>query len=128
MKALLKTHLVYLLSCSMVVCTLPRRSGAAATWKGEASGDDAVAFASVLTTASGTFNSLRYDGWKSAFARGDSTGYEFPEDEDDDHLIRDVAVFLVVATFLAFFIVKVFIEGDEADPPVDTGGKEIPPF
>ncbi len=128
MKALLKTYLVYLLSCSMVVCTLPRRSRAASIWKGGATGDDAVASAPVSTPPSGTFNSLRYDGWKAAFARSDSTGYEFPEDEDDDHLIRDVAVFVVVAAFLAFFIVKVFLEGDEADPPVDDGGKEIPPF
>ncbi|MCZ6766384.1 MAG: hypothetical protein O7D32_05575 [bacterium] len=128
MKALLKTYLVYLLSCSMVVCTLPRRSRAASTWKGEASGDDAVASASALTTPSDSFNSLRYDGWKAAFARSDSTGYEFPEDEDDNHLIRDVAVFLVVSAFLAFFIIKVFLEGDEADEPVDEGGKELPPF
>jgi len=108
----------------MVVCTLPRKARAGSPLKGEASAADVVASEST-TTSEDSFHSLRYDGWKSAFA--DTTGYEFPEDEKDDHLIRDIAVFLVVAAFVAFFIIKVWLEGDEEPPPEEEGGKEIPP-
>ena len=113
----------------MVVCTLPRKSQAESDWKGEASADDAAAPVSPSAAPADTFDSLRYDGWKAAFARSDTTGYEFPEDEDENHLVRDITVFLIVATFLAFFIIKVWLEGDEEEDAPDTGGgKEIPPF
>ena len=61
-------------------------------------------------------------------AEADSTGdeFEFPEDEES-HLARDITVFVIVSAFVAFFVIKVFLEGDtdQTETP-DGGGKEIP--
>lgn len=60
----------------------------------------------------------------------DSTEDEFflPKEEDNKKLIRDITVFVIVSAFVAFFIIKVFIEKDEDPPPPDNNGKPIPPF
>jgi hypothetical protein len=62
-------------------------------------------------------------------AAADTTDLEFPEEEEEDtkHVFRDVGIFIVVSAFLAFFLVKVFIEGDEEEAPPEDNGKEIPP-
>ena len=58
-------------------------------------------------------------------AEPDTSEFEFPG-EENEHLVRDIAVWVVVAAFVAFFIVKVFIE-DSDDEPEDEGppGKQI---
>jgi hypothetical protein len=63
----------------------------------------------------------------SAFAFSDTTEFDFP-DEDRSHLARDITIFVIVSAFVAFFIVKVFIEDDPEEPrvPVGTGGKGTP--
>jgi hypothetical protein len=73
-------------------------------------------------------------GWKPSYsflansAPADTTELEFPieEEENRKHLIRDIGIFIVVSAFLAFFIVKVFIEEEEEAPPPEDPGKEIP--
>ncbi len=59
----------------------------------------------------------------------DSTEDDFflPEETDNRKLVRDIAVFVIVAAFVAFFIIKVFIEKDPDPPPDDPNGKPIPP-
>jgi hypothetical protein len=84
-----------------------------------------------------TLQDLKFSlgGWKPtlAFLHGsaaaDTTDLEFPEEEEEDtkHVFRDVGIFIVVSAFLAFFLVKVFIEGDEEEAPPEDNGKEIPP-
>ncbi len=62
----------------------------------------------------------------SAFA--DTTDLEFPEDEEvnQKNLVRDVSIFIVASAFVAFFLIKVFLEGDTQEPPPDDNSKPIP--
>jgi hypothetical protein len=77
---------------------------------------------------------FRLGGWKPTLAflhssaAADTTELEFPEEEEEkrEHLIRDIGIFVVVSAFLAYFLVKVFLEGDEEEPPPDDDGKVIP--
>jgi hypothetical protein len=64
-------------------------------------------------------------GAMRAYARSDTTEFEFPE-EDRKHLVRDVTVFVLVSVFVAYFIVKVFIQEDEEAPAEPPGGKPVP--
>jgi hypothetical protein len=60
------------------------------------------------------------------FAEPDTTEFEFPG-EEKNHLVRDVTIFVIVAVFAAYFIVKVFLEGDTEDEVPDEGnGKPTP--
>jgi hypothetical protein len=60
------------------------------------------------------------------FAEPDTTDFEFPG-EEKSHLIRDVTIFLIVAVFAAYFIVKVFLEGETSDEvPEEDNGKPTP--
>lgn len=67
-------------------------------------------------------------GFLAASALADTTETDFPEDEEEGkkHLVRDVGVFLIVSVFVAYFVIKVFLEGDTDQPPPDDGGKVIP--
>ncbi len=60
----------------------------------------------------------------------DSSEDEFflPKETDNKKLIRDITVFVIVSAFVAFFIIKVFIEKDEDPPPPDNNGKPLPPY
>jgi hypothetical protein len=64
-------------------------------------------------------------GALNAYADPDTSEFEFPG-EENEHLVRDITVWVIVAAFVAFFIVKVFIE-DSDDEPEDNSppGKEI---
>ena len=53
--------------------------------------------------------------------------FEFPE-EENQHLIRDIAIFVIASAFVAFFIIKVFIEEDQEEEDSGGGGKDLPPF
>ena len=62
-------------------------------------------------------------GWVVA----DTTEVDFPDEgEGQKHLVRDVAVFVMVAVFVGYFIVKVFLEGDTVEPAPPDHGKDIP--
>jgi hypothetical protein len=52
-----------------------------------------------------------------------------PDDENENHLVRDIGVFLIVSVFVAYFLIKVFLEGETEDNPPASGGKVVPnPF
>jgi hypothetical protein len=59
----------------------------------------------------------------------DTTEDDFflPEETDNKNLVRDITVFVIVTAFVAYFIIKVFIENDPDPPPDDTNGKPITP-
>jgi hypothetical protein len=64
-------------------------------------------------------------GALNAYAQPDTSEFEFPE-EENEHLARDITVWVIVASFVAFFIVKVFIEDDDEEPEDDgPPGKQI---
>ena len=61
-----------------------------------------------------------------ATSQPDTTEFEFPEDERK-HLTRDITVFVIASAFVAYFIIKVFLEGDTDDETEPTKpGKPIP--
>jgi hypothetical protein len=57
----------------------------------------------------------------------DEDDFFLPEETDHKKLVRDIAVFVIVTAFVAYFIIKVFIEKDPDPPPDDSNGKPIPP-
>ena len=78
-------------------------------------------------SSDGTFNSLRYAiPATGGFAEPDSSGFEFPEDENK-HLVRDITVFLIASAFVAIFLIKVFMEEDTEEDNPDDGGNGKPP-
>jgi hypothetical protein len=62
----------------------------------------------------------------NAYTEPDTTEFEFPE-EEKKHLVRDVTIFVIASVFVAYFVIKVFLEGDteEEDTP-GNGGKDVP--
>ena len=106
------------------------KAPASAAERGVATSDEAAGFEG-RDDGEGAFT-LR--GWRptAEFVAGsvlaDTTEVEFPGGEDGEkHLVRDVAVFVMVAAFVGFFIVEVFLknEPDETTDD-DDGGKIIP--
>jgi len=69
---------------------------------------------------------LAFGALEPAAAATDSTALLFPGDEND-HLKRDVAVFIVVSAFVAIFIIKLFIEGDDPETPDEKTVRNTPP-
>jgi len=66
----------------------------------------------------------------SALEPPDTTGdddFLLPEEKDKKKLIREIAVWTVAAAFVAFFIIKVFIEKDDEPAPAEPPGKDVPP-
>lgn len=58
----------------------------------------------------------------------DTTDDDFilPEEKSKKQLAKEIAVWVIVAAFVAFFIVKVFIEEDNEPAEEDDNGKQIP--
>lgn len=94
---------------------------------GSKTAGEAAAFRVEPETAPPTDVSLRYPlSAVHTFAQPDTTEFEFPE-EEKNHLVRDVTIFLIASAFVAYFIIKVFLEGDTEDVPEDEGnGKPTP--
>lgn len=113
---------VITLCCSVVAFGVPlRRAAAAGEWR---RGNDTAAEAAAVTLVGGFASS----GLFSA-AHGDTVGYEFPEDEEKPrNVVKDVIVWTAIAGFVAFFVIKVFLEGDTDTPEPPSGGKDAPPF
>ncbi len=61
----------------------------------------------------------------NAYTEPDTTGFEFPE-EEKKHLVRDVTIFVIASVFVAFFVIKVFLEGDTEGETTTNGGKDVP--
>ena len=73
-------------------------------------------------------------GWRptaefmAGSALSDTTEVEFPGEQDGEkHLVRDVAVFVMVAAFVGFFITEVFLKTEADETPDDDGGGKIIP-
>jgi hypothetical protein len=97
---------------------------------GKKSADEAASWQHEGTVASEGVPSLRYAVPMShSFAQPDSTEFEFPEKENK-HLARDITIFVIVSAFVAYFLIKVFLEGDKDEPDGgdDGNGKEPPPL
>jgi hypothetical protein len=56
----------------------------------------------------------------------DSTETMLFEEEEERNLIKEITVWVIGAAFVGYFIVKVFLEGDEEEPEPDKPIKEIP--
>jgi len=124
MKALLKKYIVYLLSIAIVSLTMTRPAIGAGEFdygKGTA-GEAATSRSKIPVKSASPFKALEH-----GYAYGDTTEYDFPEDEENKHVWRDVALWVIVAGFVAFFVIKVFLEGDTDETEEEEGGKEIPP-
>ena len=130
-KGPLKKLFVCVLCCSLLWLVYPKDSNAGAGMGMGSETSDRAGAPSLQELQDQEF-SLR--GWKPTLAffhssaAADTTELEFPEEEEEkrEHLIRDIGIFMVVSAFLAFFLVKVFLEGEEEERPDDGGGKEIP--
>lgn len=63
-----------------------------------------------------------------AAAQPDTTEDDFvlPEEKSKGQLAKEIAIWVIAAAFVAFFIVKVFIQEDEEPDDDDDGGKDIP--
>jgi hypothetical protein len=87
-----------------------------------------TSLASAAQPPSGEVTDLLRFGAMGFAAEPDSTEDEFDfPDEEKNHLARDITVFVIASAFVAFFIIKVFLEGDTDTPEDDGGGgKPIP--
>jgi hypothetical protein len=96
---------------------------------GKKTADEAATLREQAPAPSDSATPLRYAlPMSGGQAEPDSTEFEFPE-EEGKHLYRDIAVFTIVSVFLAYFVIKVFLEGDsEEDTQDDSGGKDPPPI
>ena len=79
-----------------------------------------------LTDRGSTQSDLR--GWSYAYALSDTAGYDFPEENEKGtmQIVKEVALWVVIAGFVAFFIVKVFLQGDTDEPEPENPPKPLP--
>jgi hypothetical protein len=62
----------------------------------------------------------------ASYAEPDTAEFDFPDD-DRKHLARDITVWVIASAFVAYFLIKVFIEQDDESTPEDQPpGKTIP--
>jgi hypothetical protein len=128
-QTLIRKLLVYGICCAFACLTYPRKTAAEKPVL-EGVGTSEEAAAPELTRAANDTYTLA--GWQpsvaflASSARADTTELEFPEDEEGKHLVRDIGIFIIVSAFVAYFIIKVFLEGDKEEPPPPENGKEIP--
>jgi hypothetical protein len=59
----------------------------------------------------------------------DTTDDDFvlPEEKSKKQLAKEIAIWTLAVAFVAFFIVKVFIEDDDEPADDGGGGKDVPP-
>ena len=96
---------------------------------GKETADEAARSPSPDSSPSDTERSLRFAvPVTGGYAQPDSTEFQFPE-EEKKHLARDITVFVIVSVFVAYFLIKVFLEGDKDEGETDDGGngKQPPP-
>jgi len=131
MMIVLERITTFAVALSMIAAGLPR--GASASWSGGAA--TAAEAAKSGTTAERRVSEREVEAGQpvlamGAFAAGyvdpDTTEFDFPED-DHKHLARDITVWVIASAFVAYFIIKVFIEKDDEPAPDDKPpGKTIP--
>jgi hypothetical protein len=129
MRWVLNKHLVFAVLFTFAVYVLPPHSSAGSTLvSGKRTSTEAAQSDDGGTKDLGKVIPLRFAVPLSHnYAQPDTTEFEFPEDEEK-HLARDITVFLIVSAFVAFFVIKVFLEGDtEEEPSPPDDGKQPPP-
>ena len=55
------------------------------------------------------------------------TGFTLPEEKSKKQITKEIVMWTLIAAFVAFFIVKVFIEKDNSSSNSGSNGKPIPP-
>ncbi|MGD8415039.1 MAG: hypothetical protein PVF33_12450 [Candidatus Latescibacterota bacterium] len=94
---------------------------------GKKSADEAATLHSQDPAPADSTPPLRYAvPLSGGYSEPDSTEFDFPE-EEGKHLYRDIAVFTIISVFVAYFVIKVFLEGDTEDNTQDDGGGKQPP-
>jgi hypothetical protein len=126
-----KRALVLLVSICLVSSGIPGNTRAGDA-RGDADARPAAAEPTAVPAAPSADDHFLRDAVASAgFAAQppDTVDDDFflPEETDKKKLYRDIAVFVIAAAFVAFFIIKVFIEKDEEPAEDDGNGKDIPP-
>lgn len=131
MRFVLNKHVVFLVLVAFASYVLPVDVIAGDSLEaGKRSAASAAEMSPQGSTPEGTVPSLRYAiPMGVGYAQPDTTEFEFPE-EEEKHLYRDIAVFVIISGFAAYFLIKVFLEGDEDDEGGDDGGggKPGPPI
>jgi hypothetical protein len=131
MRFVLNKHVVYVVLVAFACYVLPVNVFAEEPLAlGKKSADEAAKLRSQDATPSDSARSLRYAvPMTGGYAQPDSTEFEFPE-EEKKHLARDITVFVIVSVFVAYFLIKVFLEGDKDEGESDDGdnGKKPPPI
>jgi hypothetical protein len=128
-----RAMVVVLVAC-IIAAGLPRRAPATAALRGGASSPDSAASLDLDTAGNPPAPSSRHRvpgapvlalGALNAYADPDTSEFQFPED-DSETLVRDITVWVIASAFVAYFIIKVFLE-EEDDEPEDEGppGKRI---
>jgi len=120
MSRLLKQITVGTLCCALTVLAWPLRArGEGALRPGSESADEAAA---------PSFRGAGSSYLLGAYAFADTTGYDFPEEEEKTtgQVIKEIAIWGAAAALVAFFIAVVFLSGDD-DPPPDDGNSKPPP-
>lgn len=119
---ILKRVMVIVVSCALVAGALPRpKPVRAQLLPGKSSSDEAAAL-----RRDRSVDSNRLMTYGLGYAMADTTDYEFPEEEEQRNLVKEVALWVIVAGFVAFFIIKVFLEGDTDEGQSGNGGKVVP--
>jgi hypothetical protein len=135
MMIVLKRITTFAVALSMVAAGLPRGASAGKDWSGGAATAAEAAKpekpAKPGTTVTGREVEagqpvLAMGAFAAGYADPDTTEFDFPEDEHK-HLVRDIAAWVIASAFVAYFIIKVFIEKDKTSSPDDKPpGKTIP--
>ena len=124
----LNKHLVciVLLAFSSYVL-LPTASAGTSLGSGKKTADEAASHQSEDSAGESGVLPLRYSvSMGHTFVQPDTTDFEFPG-EEKSHVLRDVSIFLIASAFAAYFIIKVFLEGDtEEETPDEGNGKPTP--
>lgn len=125
MKSLFKTYLVYILAIAVTCLAVP---APASNDRQIPAGQPTAAQAAAPKLPGADARASAFGAIGQSYASADTTDdYQFPEDEERKHLWRDVALWLIAAGFVAFFVIKVFLEGDKDEPQTEEPGKEVPP-
>jgi hypothetical protein len=123
--SLLKTYLVYTLAIAITCLALP---SPASTERQLPAGEPTAAGAAAPKLPGSDDRVTPFAAIGESYAYADTTDdYQFPEDEEQKHVWRDVVIWLAVAGFVAFFVIKVFLEGDKDEPQTEEPGKQVPP-
>jgi hypothetical protein len=123
MRVLLKKYLVYILSIAIVRLAVP----APVAGQGDfAYGKRSAGEAAAPELFDGDGGRWMHGPVGHGLAFADTTEYEFPEEEENAKMWRDVVLWVVVAGFVAFFVIKVFLEGETDESEGGGSGKPEP--